>query len=717
MRITFPVKGMTCAACQSFVQRTLEQQPGVESASVNLMLHNATINFDPAVVSPEKLVDSVNETGYEAFLPKTGESILEEQRQHDRDADQDFRALRLKTAVALAAGLALMAIMPLMLHYLELAITFAVMVWAGRGFYVKAWSASIHKTANMNTLIALGTGAAFLFSLLATIAPGWFASHGVRPDTYFEAVVFIIALVLAGNTMEARAKLKTAAALHRLVEMQPRTARVLTAEGESDIEVEQLQPGDVIVVRPGERIPADGEVLSGASSIDESMLTGESIPIDKGPGDRVIGGTTNKSGALRYRATNLGAESVLSQIVRLLRDAQASRAPIQKMADRVSAIFVPVVVGLSALTFIAWWVLAPELTIVRAFTSAITVLIIACPCAMGLAVPTAVMVATGRGAEQGILIKGGEALERIASVNTVILDKTGTVTRGEPEVTDVLTGGDPRELIRLAASVEKLSEHPLAEAVIRHANKTGVVLDEVRHFQSYPGEGVKGVVAGHSVEVGNWGLARNGWGAAGKTPLFVSIDGSPAGTIAVADTLKPTSAAAVQALRGLGLRVLMVTGDNEETARAIASQVGIDEVIAGVLPAGKVDAVKRVQDQGGVVAMVGDGVNDAPALAQTDVGIAMASGSDVAIEAGDVTLMRGDVFGVVQAIRLARDAMRAMRQNLFWALIYNVIGIPVAAGALYPAFGVLLNPIMASAAMAFSSVSVVSNSLRLRRAS
>jgi Cu+-exporting ATPase len=771
-RMTFPVTGMTCAACQSFVQRALEKQPGVEAAAVNLMLNNATVTYRPGAVTPEALVEAVRETGYGAELPRPDESLLEEQEQRDRELEGEYKSLRTKALVSLIAGAIAMALsMPLMmaghrpagsriadpllhwsmetldptlrsampwlyafnpaaLSYALLFLTIAIMTWAGRHFYVKAWSATKHKTADMNTLIALGTGAAFLFSAAATIMPGFFLAHGVAPDVYYEAVILIVALVLAGNTLESRAKGQTAAALRKLVQLQPKTARIIHGGIELDIPVAQLQPGDIIQVRPGERIAADGVVLSGTSSVDESMLTGESLPVDKAAGDRVVGGSINKSGALHYKATTLGAESTLSQIVRLLRDAQGSRAPIQEMADRISRVFVPTVVGLAALTFLLWLFLAQDAPVVRAFAAAVTVLIIACPCAMGLAVPTAVMVATGRGASHGILIKGGEALQRLESVNTIVLDKTGTITEGRPSVTDVKlmpdTAGD---FLKLVGSLEKSSEHPLAEAVVRHAAGLGIPLLDAENFEAKPGRGAIGVVDGHSLAVGNaalmneWSIpteplqrAAEQYASEGKTPLFAAMDGKLAGLIAVADIVKPTSREAVRSLRGQGLNVVMLTGDNQRTAKALAAQVGIEDVIAGVFPAGKVDAIRQLQEQGRVVAMVGDGINDAPALARADVGIAMSSGADVAIEAGDVTLMRNDLRGIAGSIALSHRTMRTMRQNLFWAFIYNVVGIPIAAGALYPLFGILLSPVLASAAMALSSLTVVSNSLRLRRA-
>jgi Cu+-exporting ATPase len=589
----------------------------------------------------------------------------------------------------------------------------------------------------MNTLVALGTGAAFLYSTASTIAPGFFIAHGIAPDVYFEAGMLIIGLVLVGNTLESRAKGQTAAALRKLVQLQPKTATILRDGIESNVPLEAIKEGDVILVRPGERIPTDGEVVAGKSSVDESMLTGESLPVEKIAGERVMGGTLNQHGSLQYSATALGAGSTLAQIVRLLRDAQGSRAPIQRIADRISAIFVPTVLGIAMVTFFAWRFFAHDAGVMQAFAAAVTVLVIACPCAMGLAVPTAVMVATGRGATFGILIKGGEALQRLEKIDTVVLDKTGTITAGRPQVTDVLLAAATNvadkaqaeaQMIRRAAALERASEHPLAESVVRYAQESGLEMAQPDSFESLTGLGVVGIIEGDVTLVGNLALmtkysvavealetAAQGLSEAGKTPLWIAVNGELAGMIAVSDTVKPTSIGAIQQMHREGLRVVMLTGDNERTAAAIAHMVGVDEVIAGVLPAGKVDAVTRLQAEGRVVAMVGDGVNDAPALAKADVGLTMANGADIAMEAGDVTLMRNDLTGVAMAIALSRGTMRVMRQNLFWAFIYNVIGIPLAAGALYPVFGLLLSPVMASAAMALSSFSVVMNSLRLRR--
>jgi Cu+-exporting ATPase len=558
----------------------------------------------------------------------------------------------------------------------------------------------------------------------------------VAPDVYYEAVIIIIALILTGNAFEARAKRRTSAALRALVELQPKTARVVRGGTETDVPVESVERGDVVVVRPGERVPVDGEVVSGESAVDESMLTGESLPVSKSAGDRVVGGTINRTGAFRYRATTLGEDSVLARIVRLMRDAQGSRAPIQRLADRISGIFVPIVLSIAIATFVAWFVAADEAPAVRAFAAAVAVLIIACPCAMGLAVPTAVMVATGKGAELGVLIKGGEALQRAGDVGTVVLDKTGTVTEGRPTVTDVVLATDApavargeEAMLRLVASVESSSEHPLADAIVRRARDLGLAISAPASFESVAGKGASGVVDGVAVAVGNPALmagrgidvaplraAADRLAGEGKTPVFVAANGRLAGLLAVADPIRETSREAITRMRALGLDVVMLTGDDRRTAEAIARAAGIERVVAGVLPEGKVAEVRRLQAEGKVVAMVGDGINDAPALAQADVGMAIGTGTDIAAEAGDVVLVRGDLRGAAQAIELSRRTMRTMKQNLFWAFVYNVVGIPIAAGILYPATGLLLSPILASAAMALSSVSVVTNSLRLRRA-
>jgi Cu+-exporting ATPase len=777
-RITLPVGGMTCAACSAAVGRALERTPGVADASVNLMLKNAAVVFDPSRVSAEQLVEVIRDTGYEAHLPAPHQSALEELEAQDAEAAREFRSLARKALFALAAGVvAMVASMPLMstgahgehaahttvdpfmawvmsgltpalerampwlyaidarvLSIALLVVTLAVVVWAGRHFYVRAWNAFRHHSANMSTLVAVGTGAAFLYSIVATLWPGLFLRHGIAPDVYYEAVILIIALVLVGNLLEARAKRQTTAALRGLVHLQPPTARLVTDEGERDVPVDEVRGGDIVLVRPGERLPVDGEIVEGTTAIDESMLTGEPLPVERGPGARVIGGTINRTGAFRYRATTLGAESVLARIVQLMREAQASRAPIQALADRVSGIFVPTVISLAILTFVVWFVAVDQGAFARAMAAAVAVLIIACPCAMGLAVPTAVMVATGRGADLGLLVKGGAALERAGQVTTVVFDKTGTITEGRPAV--VAVGDDDGEAegwLGKAAAVEVASEHPLAEAIVAEARRLGRTVGSASEVEARVGRGVTGRVGAHRVAAGSAAFMRDlglapaaedavahggagAWLDRGATLVYVAIDGRLAGWLAVADRVKPEAREAVTSLRTMDLDVVLLTGDQRRAADAIAREVGIVDVRAEVSPSDKAAEIARLQADGAVVAMVGDGINDAPALAQADLGLAMGSGTDIAIEAADVTVMRSDPRGVVSAIALSRRTMRTMRQNLFWAFIYNVIGIPVAAGVLYPAFGVLLSPILASAAMAVSSVSVVTNSLRLRHA-
>jgi Cu+-exporting ATPase len=763
-RITFPVKGMTCAACQGAVERALTRTDGVTAASVNLMLHAATVTFDPGRVALPGLLAAVRDVGYDAEAPQTDDLLgAPAARAAASGEDADADRLWVKAGVSLAAGVAAMVLgMPLMapgghaghltsadpfmrwtataigpwlqaawpglyalppalIAWTLLVVTAAVMAWAGRGFYGRAWTNARHGTADMNTLVAVGTGAAFLYSTAVTLAPAVFVAAGVAPDVYFEAALFIIALVLMGRALEARAKHATTRALTRLVALQPPTARVRVPGGD-DVErpVSALRVGDVVVVRPGERLPIDGVVIEGRSAVDEAMLTGEPIPVLKTPDGRVIGGTVNGTGMLAVRTTAAGASSVLAQIVRMMQDAQATRAPIQHLADRVAAVFVPVVIGLSALTVVAWAVFGGEGGAIRAFANGVAVLIIACPCAMGLAVPTAVMVATGRGAEAGVLIKGGEALQRAAEVTVVVFDKTGTLTVGRPVVSALWPepGVSEPSLLAWAAAVESHSEHPLAAAIVAAARDRGLAVSRPTGFQAEPGLGAEAIVDGARVRVGRpeyaGGRPVGARADAGGTEVTVSRDGLVVGTLVLDDAVRPESAEAVRAVRALGLTPVLLSGDQPGAARRVAAALGVDQVVAGVLPAAKREEIARLQQAGEVVAMVGDGINDAPALAQADIGIALASGTDVAVEAADIALLRSDVRGVVRALTLARATMRTMRQNLFWAFVYNVIGIPIAAGVLYPAFGLLLSPVLASAAMAVSSASVVGNSLRLR---
>jgi Cu+-exporting ATPase len=743
----------------------------VSSANVNLITGSATVDFDPVATSPERLVDAILATGYGAELPREGEAADELLETQDRVREWEIAGLRRKFAVSIVAAVLTMLFSvpltalvpgsmadPLMRfmtplggamralapsidrvsadtwRYLLLALTLPVVGWAGRHFYTRAWSGFRHHGADMSTLIAIGTGAAFLFSLAVTLADDWLLAHGIEPQVYYEAVTWIIALVLLGNLLEARAKGRTSGALRRLLGLRPSTARVIREGTELEISLDQVREGDEVVVHPGEKIPADGVILNGTSYVDESMLTGEPVPVRRGPGDRVIGATLNRNGAFHFQVARVGRDTVLSQIIRLVQEAQGSKAPIQRLADRISAIFVPVVISIAIATFVVWFDFGPPPAYLRGLVAAVTVLIIACPCAMGLAVPTAVMVSTGRGAERGVLLKRGEALERTGNIDVVVLDKTGTITEGRPAVrlVQLANGGSPeldeRRVLRLAASVERLSEHPLAEAIVAEATRLDVSLEHVTEFETLTGKGVLGMVQGRRVAVGNVALMQelgidaaplrsraDQLAAEGQTTVYVAVDGQVAALIAVADPIRPTSHEAVTQLQRLGLEVVLLTGDNRRTAEAVARAVGVERVIAEMLPGQKTEEVRRIRNQGKAVAVVGDGLNDAPALAQADIGIAMGTGVDVAVEAADIVLMRSDLLGVVEAIGLSRRTMRIIRQNLFWAFFYNVIGIPIAAGALYPVFGLLLTPAMAAAAMAASSVSVVSNSLRLRK--
>ncbi|MEO8073329.1 MAG: heavy metal translocating P-type ATPase [Acidobacteriota bacterium] len=625
-------------------------------------------------------------------------------------------------------------------NWLQLALTIPVVFYCGRQFYLGSWAAFRHRAADMNTLIATGTGAAFIYSILATVFPSFFAGATVMnmPETgamtgvpvYFEAASVIIALILLGRMMEARAKGQTGAAIKKLVGLQAKTARVVRDGKEIEIETEEVVPGDVVLVRPGEKIPVDGILTEGSSAIDESMLTGESIPVEKKTGDEIFGATINKTGAFSFKATKVGKDTALQQIVKLVQDSQGSKPPIARLADTISGIFTPIVICIAIATFVIWFVAAsPEIRFTMALVNFVSVLIIACPCALGLATPTAIMVGTGRGAENGILIKGGDSLETAHKLNTIVLDKTGTITRGEPSLTDVVVsdGFLENDFLKIVASAEKLSEHPLAAAIVRGAESRNLQFEKPENFNALEGRGIEARVSGKDLLLGNLRLMNerkielNGaettvekLASEGKTPMFAAIDDKFAGIVAVADTIKPESKDAIHALQNLGLEVVMMTGDNRRTAEAVAAEVGIKRVLAEVLPEGKSGEIMRLQAEKKTVGMVGDGINDAPALAQVDVGIAIGTGTDVAIEASDITLIKGDLRGVVTAIALSKATIRSVKQNLFWAFVYNVIGIPIAAGLLYPFFGILLSPVLASAAMSLSSVSVVANSLRLR---
>jgi Cu+-exporting ATPase len=758
------VIGLTDAASVARVVRELKKVPGVSFASANLASETATVEFIPTEVSLQQLLGAVEAAGYRAE-----ELDLEVGRDADAEARaREERRLRIKFTFSLAVAAFIMLAMlpyhgvaglpqwasPQLAFIIFFVLATPVQFWGGWQFYKGGWQAARHLTTDMNTLIALGTSVAYGYSAVAVFFPSLFAggahyysAHsdmGDSVEVYFDSSTAIIALILFGRWLEAKAKSRTSAAIKRLMGLQPKTARLVRGGAEIDVPISQVAAGDIIIVRPGEKIPVDGEVLEGRSAVDESMISGESIPVEKGPGDEVIGASLNKTGSFQFRATKVGSDSVLSQIIRLVQDAQTSKAPIQRLADLVASYFVPAVMVIAAFTFVLWLFVGPTPAFIFAVLNAVAVLIIACPCALGLATPTAIMVGTGKGAEAGVLIRGGEALEIAHKVTTVVLDKTGTITLGKPSVTDIETakGIGKLELLRLAAAVERRSEHPLGEAIVAAARESQLDLPDADEFEALPGQGIRALVEGKRVALGNvrmmgsLGLALNGLGEAGqqlaeqgKTPMYVAIEGSVAGVIAAADTVRPGAEAAVVRLRGLGLEVVMLTGDHRSAAEAIGREAGVDRVMAEVLPGDKANEVKRLQSEGKVVAMVGDGINDAPALVQADLGIAIGSGTDVAIDASDITLMRGDLDGVALAIALSRQTVRTIRQNLFWAFAYNVLLIPVAAGALYPIFsgasvpGPLtpflgqygfLNPILAAVAMAFSSVSVMANSLRLR---
>jgi P-type Cu+ transporter len=735
---------MSCTACARGIEGTLQAEPGVEAATVNYATGTASVVYDSSVAQLPALLAAINGLGYTALDPlaHSQAELVQLQAKNEEEAISTvWRKLLFAAAFGVPVGLLGMAhLLPHAWasalhfpgrHFVELALTTPVLFWAGWQFHRGAWLALQHRRADMNTLISLGTLAAFVFSLAATLAPQWFTRAGREPEVYYEVAALLVVLILLGRYLEARAKGRAGTAIRRLLGLQAKTARVIRGGVERDVPIELVLPGDTVIVHPGEKIAVDGTVLTGNSAIDESMLTGESAPVDKAAGDAVYGATLNTVGSLTFRAEKVGSETMLAGIIRLVEQAQGEKAPVQRLADTISGVFVPVVLLLAVTTFASWYMLAaPDVRLAQALISAIAVLVIACPCALGLATPTAIMVATGRGAERGVLFRGGEALEAAARIDTVVLDKTGTLTQGKPVLASVLCmpGWDEAGLLRLAAAAEKPSEHPLAAAVVQGAQQRGIEPAPASGFTAAPGLGVVAQVEGRQIQIGTLDYLRGAGvdisaaeplvaqlAASGQSTLTIAVDGAAAGVLGVADQLKPTSAEAVRMLLNQGLRVVILSGDSEATARSIAAKLGVIEVIAGVLPGGKADHVRLLQREGRKVAMVGDGINDAPALAQADLGIAMGSGTDAAIEAAGVTLVKSDPRDVAVALAIARKTLHVIKQNLFFAFVYNLIGIPVAAGALFPWTGWLLSPVLAGLAMSLSSVSVVTNSLRLRR--
>jgi len=730
---------MTCAACVARVERTLEKQPGIESATVNLATETANIDFLPEQVGPQQIQEAITKAGYE---PVEVSSTVDEERSA-QEADHRGQLLDLRLAAALTLPLVVVSMGPMLVpamkgwmlsllpanawRWVELLLATPVQFVAGRRFYTQGWAEIRHGSPGMSTLVMMGSSAAYFYSLLAVLAPRIFPPG--TANLYFEAAAVIVTLILFGRFLEARAKGRTSDAIRKLMRLQVKTARLIR-DGESvEIPIDKVVPGDLLQVRPGERIAVDGRITEGTSFVDESMISGEPVPVEKGPGSEVIGGTVNGTGAFLMRATRVGSDTVLAQIIRMVQEAQAGKPPIQRLADRIAGVFVPVVIGIAVLTFILWLVFGPSPSLNYAFVAAVSVLVIACPCAMGLATPTAIMVGTGRGAEMGVLFRRGAALETLAKVDVIVLDKTGTLTNGRPELTDLITFGHrEEEVLAWVAAAEEQSEHPIAGAVVEAARQRGLRWTRPDSFQAEPGFGLEAKIEGHNIHIGadrymeHLGIDLVSADDVGsqladqaKTPLYAAVDGELAAVLAVADSLKEGSVEAVKALQDSGIQIAMVTGDNTRTAKAVARQAGIDRVLAEVPPGQKAEEVKRLQTEGNRVAFVGDGINDAPALAQADVGIAIGTGTDIAIEAGDVILISGDLRGIVNALALAKRTFRTIFGNFFWAYGYNVALIPLAAGVLYPWMGVLLSPMLAAAAMSVSSIFVVTNSLRLRR--
>jgi len=737
------LRGMSCASCANNIETAIRSVPGVTQANVNFGAEQASVTYNSTQTDVATIQAAVDAVGY-AAQPLQEDRLVAEDDVERRERQTEERQLARKvwvsgiiSAVLVVGSLPAMTglhipSIPMWLHnpWLQLVLTAPVLFWAGSGFFVNAWKAFKRHTATMDTLVAIGTGTAYVYSLFPTFFPDWFIAQGLAPDVYYEAAAVIITLILLGRLLENRAKGQTSEAIRKLMGLQARTARVIRDGREVDVPIAEVVLNDVILVRPGEKIPVDGEIVEGGSTIDEAMVTGESVPVKKQVGDEVIGATINKTGSFKFRATRVGKDTFLAQIVKLVQQAQGSKAPIQRLADRVTGWFVPAVIAIAILTFILWFNFMGNVTM--ALITTVGVLIIACPCALGLATPTSIMVGTGKGAENGILIKGAESLEMAHKLQAIVLDKTGTITQGKPTVTDYITvngtaNQNEQRLLRLAASVERNSEHPLAEAVVQYAQSQGVDLVDAREFEAIAGSGVQATVTDHLIQIGThrWmnelgidtSALQQPWDKLeylGKTVIWIAIDGKAEGIMGIADAVKPSSATAIRALQRMGLEVVMLTGDNRRTADVIAREVGIQRVLAEVRPDQKANEIYKLQSEGKIVAMVGDGINDAPALAQAQVGIAIGTGTDVAIAASDITLISGDLQGIVTAIQLSRATIRNIQQNLFFAFIYNVAGIPIAAGVLYPFFGWLLSPIIAGAAMAFSSVSVVTNALRLR---